>query len=134
MATYSSYRKVIADNFTSSSNIDDTKFAATAGKTYGVLWVKGTLSALSGGCCCLWTVPTGVNRVTFEAWGAGGNGSGACSCNRCHHFRGAGGGYYNMRLLECTICHRRTKRHDKLLWRLLWPRRHRRVWCCKSNI
>ena len=95
MATYSSYRKVIADNLASDSNITDAKFAATTGKTYGVLWVKGTLSALSGGCCCLWTVPTGVNRVTFEAWGAGGNGSGACSCNRCHKYKGAGGGYYN---------------------------------------
>lgn len=34
----------------------------------------------NGGCCCLWTVPAGVTRVTFELWGAGGDGSGGFCC------------------------------------------------------
>ena len=33
-------------------------------------------------------------------WGAGGNGSGACSCNRCHHYMGTGGGYYNTKTID----------------------------------
>lgn len=95
MASYSSYKKVIADNFGTNAEITDDKFQQTAGKTYGVLWVKGGLGFGSGGACCLWTVPPGVKRITFDAWGSGGNGAGACSCNRCHHYKGAGGGYYN---------------------------------------
>jgi hypothetical protein len=34
----------------------------------------------SGGCCCLWTVPAGATRVTFEMWGSGGIGQGARCC------------------------------------------------------
>ena len=62
------------------------------------------------GCCCEWVVPTGVRRVFFELWGAGGNGNGACSCNRCHHYSGAGGGYYNSKMISTaegcsyTVC------------------------------
>jgi hypothetical protein len=41
---------------------------------------SGGTSEQSGGCCCLWTVPTGITSVTFEAWGAGGDGGGGCCC------------------------------------------------------
>jgi len=102
MATYTSYKKVSSDNFTSQTQLTDPKFDIDAGKNYGILWVRGALGAASSGCCCLWTVPTGVKRVTFEAWGAGGNGNGACSCNRCHRYRGAGGGYYNSKTISVT--------------------------------
>lgn len=110
MATYSSYKKVNADNFTSESQITDDKFQDTAAKNFGVFWVRGSLGGISAGCCCLWTVPTGIKRVTFEAWGAGGNGNGACSCSRCHRYKGAGGGYYNSKTIGVsagwgyTIC------------------------------
>ena len=40
--------------------------------------------------CCYWQVPSGVTRITWEIWGAGGNGHGACSCNRCQNWHGAG--------------------------------------------
>lgn len=36
----------------------------------------------NGGCCCLWTVPAGVTKVTFEMWGSGGIGQGARCCER----------------------------------------------------
>ena len=52
----------------------------------------------SPGCCCNWTVPTGVSKLWIQLWGSGGNGTGSCSCNRCHHFQGAGGGYYNSQI------------------------------------
>jgi len=102
MASYSSYKKVSSENFTTQSQLTDQKFEASAGKTYGVFWVRGTSSALTAGCCCLWTVPTGVNSITIEAWGAGGNGNGACSCNRCHRYKGAQGGYYNTKTVSST--------------------------------
>ena len=35
----------------------------------------------------------------IQAWGAGGNGTGACSCNRCHHYEAAQGGYYNTKMI-----------------------------------
>ena len=59
--------------------------------------IYGQPQVCSPGCCCLWTVPDGVKRVTFELWGAGGNGNGHCSCNRCHHYQGAGGGFYSVK-------------------------------------
>lgn len=34
----------------------------------------------NGGCCCLWTVPTGVTWFGIELWGGGGGGAGACCC------------------------------------------------------
>ena len=39
-----------------------------------------------------WTVPTGVTKVTFEAWGAGGGGSARCCCDCYHHGHGGSGG------------------------------------------
>ena len=47
-------------------------------------------------------LPTGVARATFEIWGAGGNGHGACSCNRCQIYAGAQGGYYATRTIAVT--------------------------------
>ena len=45
-----------------------------------------------------------------SGWGAGGNGTGACSCNRCQHYSSAGGGYYNSKMITTnggcsyTVC------------------------------
>ena len=41
-----------------------------------------------------WTVPTGVSRVTIEAWGGGGGGSARCCCDCYHHGHGGSGGGY----------------------------------------
>ena len=41
---------------------------------------NSSLGAQSGGCACTWTVPTGITRVSFEMWGAGGDGGGARCC------------------------------------------------------
>jgi hypothetical protein len=44
-------------------------------------FIQSTTTAhQNGGCCCLWTVPVNVTRVTFEMWGAGGDGSGGFCC------------------------------------------------------
>jgi hypothetical protein len=101
MANYASYKKIQNDNYVDGS-ITDANFADTTAKKAGVVWVAGAICQCSSGCCCAWTVPSGVKRVTFEAWGAGGAGSGACSCNRCHRYRGAGGGYYNTKTISTT--------------------------------
>ena len=96
MADYSSYksRDLVESNFNAQAFTAD-KLGPTVRACYTVKWVYGSPSACSPGCCCAWVVPTNVRRVKWEIWGAGGNGSGACSCNRCQHYMGSGGGTYN---------------------------------------
>ena len=55
---------------------------ASIGNPQRVLHVYSTNESdqQSGGCCCLWTAPAGVTKVTFEMWGAGGDGQGARCC------------------------------------------------------
>ena len=109
MASYSSYKQISGNEIIDGS-IPDEAFNPDAGKNFGVKWVYGDPDACTSGCCCLWPVPTGVKKVTFDIWGAGGNGNGACSCNRCHHFQGAQGGMYNTKTVatatdcEYTVC------------------------------
>lgn len=75
-----------------------------------VKWVYGISCRCSAGCCCNWTVPSCVRRANFELWGAGGNGNGACSCNRCHHTKPPGGGNYTSKSITTnagctyTVC------------------------------
>lgn len=55
----------------------------TIGNAITVFYVGSsgpTNAAQADGCCCLWTVPSGIRTVTFEAWGAGGDGGGGCCC------------------------------------------------------
>lgn len=109
MATYSSYKKIV-DNQIVDGSLSDTSFTPDSLKNFGVKWVYGDPGWCSPGCCCLWTVPSYVRRLTFELWGAGGNGHGSCACNRCHHFQGAGGGSYNTKTVQTapgcqyTVC------------------------------
>ena len=109
MATYGSYKKIIGGQIIDGT-VPSSALGAGTGYAYNVFHVFGQQCHCTSGCCCLWTVPNGVKRVTFEIWGAGGNGHGACSCNRCHHYQGAGGGYYNSKTITTaagcayTIC------------------------------
>ena len=101
MASYSSYRVITTNEIKSFSLVDDN-FAYDAGKNFGVKWVYGSPGACTAGCCCAWTVPNFVKKVTFEIWGAGGNGHGSCNCNRCHHYQGAQGGSYNTKTITTS--------------------------------
>ena len=109
MATYESYKSVAADQIPA-GGITAAKISNDARHCYCTKWFYGDPDRCSPGCCCLWTVPTGVRRLFWEAWGAGGNGHGACSCDRCHHYAGAGGGYYNSKMIstaagcQYTVC------------------------------
>lgn len=96
MASYSSYKKVVsADSLTNNGTISDNSLALGTRKQFGVQWFFGQPCVCSTGFCCLWTVPNNVTKLQIEAWGSGGSGHGACSCDRCQHYKGAGGGYYN---------------------------------------
>ena len=99
MASYSSYKKITGDTF-ASGILGADKFSSSPTSTYGVKWVYGTMCRCSPGCCCNWTVPTGVTKLWIQLWGSGGNGAGACSCNRCHHYGASGGGYYNSQIVS----------------------------------
>tara|TARA_B100000003_G_C10925378_1_gene368947 strand:- start:846 stop:1643 length:798 start_codon:yes stop_codon:yes gene_type:complete len=109
MASYESYKKINAEGIADGA-IEAADFTVALNATYGVKWFYGTPSALTSGCCCLWTVPTGVKKLHIEMWGSGGNGAGSCNCNRCHHYRGAQGGYYAAKHLDVqegwqyTVC------------------------------
>jgi hypothetical protein len=109
MATYSSYKQIASEEI-QNNTITDANFAPDALKNFGVQWIFGSPGECTPGCCCLWTVPTDVSRTVFEIWSAGGNGHGACSCDRCHHYRGAMGGLYNNKTIsvcpgwQYTVC------------------------------
>ena len=109
MASYGSYKKIVQGQILDGT-VPNLALEEGAGLNYTVKWIYGTPAVCSSGCCCLWTVPTGVKRVTFELWGSGGNASGFCSCSRCHHYKSPGGGYYNSKTIsvqggwEYTIC------------------------------
>jgi hypothetical protein len=109
MATYASYKKIDGNSILTNA-VPTAALNSTGLDTWTVKWIYGTASACTSGCCCLWTVPTNVRRATFEIWGAGGNGAGACSCGRCQVWYGAQGGYYNSKTINVcptwtyTIC------------------------------
>ena len=53
----------------------------STGNPNRVFYVSNTsLSAQNGGQCCLFTAPANTTKVTFEMWGAGGDGQGAKCC------------------------------------------------------
>ena len=109
MANYSSYKQLNSDRIPDAF-ITDAMIAPGARKNYGIQWFYGSPNSTSGGCCCLWTVPSGVSKMQIELWGSGGNGHGSCSWDRCQHFKSAGGGSYNSKYIntvpgcQYTIC------------------------------
>lgn len=53
-----------------------------------------------GGACCCWIPPSGTSAVTFEMWGAGGDGAGACCCSG--PYVGGGTGEYTKVTLQLS--------------------------------
>ena len=49
------------------------------------------------GCCCAWTVPTGVTSITVELWGGGGGGGSGANANCCGGSPGGGAGGFTQR-------------------------------------
>ena len=99
MATYTSYKKISNDNVIDGT-VTEQKLGTDTRHRLCTKWLIGNACRCSAGCCCYWCAPNCTRRVFFELWGAGGNGAGACSCNRCHHFQGAGGGYYASKMIS----------------------------------
>ena len=83
MANYSSYKKIHGDQM-ENNILGASSFSQSPNCTYGVKWVFGIMCRCSPGCCCNWSVPTGVNNMWVQAWGAGGVYR-CCSreCNGC---------------------------------------------------
>lgn len=63
------------------------------------VYYTGAASALDGGRCCLWTVPSGVTKAVFEIWSGGGSGGGGCCCM---NGGGAGNGGYAVKTCAVT--------------------------------
>ena len=109
MASYDSYKKISADGIQDNA-VEAADFQVALNGTFGVKWIYSSPASCTPGCCCLWTVPTGVKKLQIQMWGAGGNGAGSCTCSRCHHNRGAQGGYYSVKTIDVqegwqyTVC------------------------------
>ena len=122
MATYSSYRQITSARIPDNSIAQDKLAIGAANKT-GQLWVYNPRGlccqncANAGGCteqangrCCLWTVPSGVSKVTFEIWSGGGGGAGHTCCNCCSFAIGGAGGNYAIKTIATapgctyTVC------------------------------
>lgn len=54
-------------------------------------------SVQDGGRCCCWKIPSGTSWATFEAWGSGGDGPGACCC--MGEYMSGGTGQYSKKTL-----------------------------------
>jgi len=122
MANYTSYKRILPDSIDASA-VTEANMAAGAGLQYGVDWIfnargfccqhcsnAGSCTAQANGRCCLWTVPSGVTRVTFEIWSGGGGGAGHTCCNCCSFSVGGAGGSYAIRTVtsapgcQYTVC------------------------------
>ena len=104
MANYSSYKQIKNSQVTDQS-IPASALASGAFSNWNIKWIYGSPNSCTPGCCCNWQVPTGVQKITWEVWGAGGNGHGQCNCNRCGAWHGAGGGWYNTKTIDTnTAC------------------------------
>jgi hypothetical protein len=114
MASYNSYRRIATDRIPDASITQDKLELGAVNKT-GVLWVYNSRGfschacANAGGCCeqangrcCLWTVPDGVTKVTFEIWSGGGGGAGHTCCNCCSFAIGGAGGNYATKTITTT--------------------------------
>jgi hypothetical protein len=112
MSSYASYKKFGTENLIDNSIIAES-IALGANAVYGQQWIfneRGLCCqacANNGGCveqangrCCLWTVPDGVTKVTFEIWSGGGGGAGHTCCNCCSFSIGGAGGNYATK----TVC------------------------------
>lgn len=67
MANYSDYRQVPADAIPSGT-VTNAKLNIDARHCYCTKWIYGQPGACASGCCCLWTVPTGVRKIYWEIW------------------------------------------------------------------
>ena len=68
MASYSSYKQISSD-MVAAGSIPSSAIASGTFSNWCVKWVYGAPgSVCSTGCCCAWTVPTNVTRVTWEVW------------------------------------------------------------------
>jgi len=122
MANYGTYKKITSDSL-SSNVITGDKIAIGAASAYGVQWIfnnrgfacqqcamAGGCCEQANGCCCLWTVPANVSKVTFEIWSGGGGGAGHTCCNCCSFAIGGAGGNYAAKTIsvcpgwQYTVC------------------------------
>jgi len=121
MSVYAQHKKITTDNIVDNV-LSPAKFTAGVNVYYGIDWVfnerglccnacagDGYCTEQANGKCCLWTVPTGVSKVTFEVWSGGGAGAGnLCCC--CYQSLGGAGGNYAQKTIcvtpgwEYTVC------------------------------
>ena len=63
---YASYKKINGDQI-EAGTLGSGKFSESPTSGYGVKWFHGTPGACSSGCCCNWTVPSGISKLWIQA-------------------------------------------------------------------
>lgn len=67
----------------------------------GVKLIYDTTCTSTSNTTCVWTVPLGSCRVTFEIWGGGGGGGNkGTNCNCCSRGGGGSGGGYSKKTID----------------------------------
>ena len=66
MASYSSYKQISSDQVAAGS-VPSSAIASGTFSNWCVKWIHGAPNQVcTTGCCCAWTVPTNVTRVTWK--------------------------------------------------------------------
>ena len=105
MANYQSYKKIQGDQALIDGSVT---FAKTSGLSSGrvtkcYFYNKCWWSPTNGGCCYLWTVPTGTNSIQFEIVSSGGTG-GPGQCCTGGFFPGGSGAYGTKMISKSASC------------------------------
>ena len=95
MADYQTYKKIDADDAVLDGTVGPGK---VTGVSTGITCRSYYYNCChnnpcNGGCCYLWTVPTGVTSIQFEIVSGGGSGGPARCCGGGPGMGGGGGGY-----------------------------------------
>ena len=104
MANYQSYKKIQGDQalIASSVSADRTTGLSLGKANQFYIYNSNFWSVANGGCCLLWTVPSGTTTIRFELTGGGGTGSiGAC----CSNGPSGGAGAFAVRTLCAAAGH-----------------------------
>lgn len=95
MADYQSYKKIQGDQALVANSVGPGQ---VVGLSTGIVCRSFYYNCCNncpcnGGCCYLWTVPSGVTSIQFEIISGGGSGAPSRCCNNSSGIGGGGGGY-----------------------------------------
>lgn len=82
------------------SLISPVAFKSYLPRQLAIMGGREGVGVTSGNACCCWIVPSGVTWATFEMYGSGGDGPGACCC--AGPGQSASNGIYSVKTVSTT--------------------------------